>query len=300
MHEQGEPFVGTEALADGHVTRRSLQSRYRPVYRNVYVPRDHEVTAVSRAVAAWLWSERASTLAGLSAAALHGTRWIDPELPAELYRPNGKPVGGILIHRDELCADEMCVRRGIAATTPARTAFDLGCRKDLLSALIRVDALSNATNLRPVEVDRLALRHPGMRGLVQLRRVLALMDGGAESPQETRTRILLVRSGLPKPETQIRVIDQFNYPFARLDMGYREFKVAIEFDGAQHWTDPAQRTSDIDRYAELGALGWRIVRVSSDLLRYRPDAILGRVCAALREAGAEWPVVVRILRSCVP
>jgi len=49
-------------------------------------------------------------------------------------------------------------------------------------------------------------------------------------------------------------------PFARLDMGYRELKVAVEFDGAQHWTDSAQRTSDIDRHAELAALGWLIVR----------------------------------------
>jgi hypothetical protein len=125
------------------------------------------------------------------------------------------------------------------------------------------------------------------------------MDGGAESPQETRTRLLLVRSGLPRPETQIVVLDRFNYPFARIDMGYREWKVGIEFDGAQHWTDPAQRTADIDRYAELAALGWLIVRVSSDLLRYRPEVVVARVCAALRQAGAEWPVIARILRDLV-
>ena len=126
------------------------------------------------------------------------------------------------------------------------------------------------------------------------------MDGGAESPQETRTRLLLVRSGLLKPETQIVVLDRFGYPFARIDMGYREWKVGIEFDGAQHWTDPAQRTADIDRYAELAALGWLIVRVSSDLLRYRPEVVVGRVCVALRQAGADWPVVARIVRNLVP
>ena len=31
----------------------------------------------------------------------------------------------------------------------------------------------------------------------------------------------------------------------------------------QHWTDPAQRTRDIDRYAELADLGWVIIRVNS-------------------------------------
>lgn len=299
MGEQGEPFVGTEALADGRVTRRALQSQFRPVYRNVYVPTGHELTAATRGIAAWLWSGREASLVGLSASALHGARWIDPGLPAELYRRNGKPVDGIVVHRDELADDELDLVRGIPATTPARTAFDLGRRKDLMSALIRIDALANRTDVKPTEIDLLAQRRPGVRGLVQLRQVLRLMDAGAESPQETKTRLLLVRSGLPKPETQIRVLDRFNYPFARLDMGYREFKVAVEFDGAQHWTDPAQRTADIDRYAELAALGWLIVRVSSDLLRYRPEVVVVRVCTALRQAGAEWPVIARILQNSV-
>jgi hypothetical protein len=297
MDESSYPFVGTEALADGYVTPRTLRSQFRPIYRNVFVPNGYELTAASRAVAAWLWSGRAATTVGLSAAALQGTRWIDPTHPAELSRRNGKPVDGIVIHRDELWDDEICTKRGIPATTPARTAFDLGRRKGLASALIRVDALANRTNVKPADVELLAQRHPGVRGLVQLRQVLRLMDGGAESPQETRSRLLLVRAGLPKPETQIVVVNELGYPFARLDMGYRELRVGIEFDGAQHWTDPLQRTADIDRYAELGALGWLIVRVSSDLLRYRPEVVVVRVCAALRQAGAEWPVIARILRE---
>jgi uncharacterized protein DUF559 len=299
MEEQFWPFIGTEALAGGHVTSRTLQSRYQAVYRNVYLPKGHQLTAATRGVAAWLWSGRQATAAGLSAAALLGTRWIDPCQPAELYRRNGKPVDGIVIHRDELWNDEVLLIGGIPATTPARTAFDLGRREGLVRAVIRLDALANATNLNAVDVEELIKRHPGVRGLVQLRQVLPLMDGGAESPQETRTRLLLVRSGLPKPETQIVVVDRFNHPFARIDMGYRELKVGIEFDGAQHWTDPAQRTADIDRYAELVALGWLIIRVSSDLLRYRPEVVVARVCAALRQAGAEWPVIAHILRDFV-
>jgi very-short-patch-repair endonuclease len=300
MGKQSWPFIGTEALADGYVTRRTLRSQHQSVYRNVYVPKCHELTAVTRGVSAWLWAGRQATAAGFSAAALHGTRWIDPALPAELNRRNGKPVDGIVIHREELWDDEVCTLRGIAATTPARTAFDLGRRKGLNSAVTHVDALANATKLKAVDIEELIQRHPHVRGLVQLRHVLRLMDGGAESPQETRTRLLLLRSGLLKPETQIVVVDRFGYPFAPIDMGYREWKVGIEFDGAQHWTDPAQRTADIDRYAELAALGWLIVRVSSDLLRYRPEVVVGRVCVALRQAGTEWPVIARIVRNLVP
>ena len=48
----------------------------------------------------------------------------------------------------------------------------------------------------------------------------------------------------------------------------------------------AQRTRDIDRYAEFEVLGWRIIRVSGDMLRYRPTTIVERTRAAVRAAGA--------------
>jgi hypothetical protein len=287
------PFIGTEALATGQVSRRDLRRGYRAIYRNVYLANDQQVTSLDRAVAAWLWSGRRATAAGLSAAALLGSQWIDPRLPAELYRRNGKPVDGIVIHRDELWDDEICIVRGMPVTTPARTAFDLGRRKGKTTAVIRLDALANATKLKAVGVDDLADRHCGSRGLVQLRQVLDLMDGGAESPQETRTRLVLIDAGLPRPQTQIVVCDDFGDPFARIDMGYEGCKVGVEYDGIQHWADPTQRAHDIDKHAELLARGWRIVRVSADMLRYRSNVIVARTCAALREAGAEWPVIAR-------
>src|SRR5205823_13296818 len=52
------PFIGSEALAAGVVNRYQLATRYRAVYRNVYVPRGQVLTAADKAVAAWLWSER--------------------------------------------------------------------------------------------------------------------------------------------------------------------------------------------------------------------------------------------------
>jgi len=232
-------------------------------------------------------------MAGLSAAALQGAKWIDPARPAELFRRNGKAAAGILIHRDELSADEHRYIGRIAVSTPARTAFDLGRRPGRTAAVVRIDALANATGLRMSTVAELIGRHPGVRGLAQLREVIGLVDGGAESPQETRTRLVLVDAGLPRPQTQI-VVDDW-----RIDMGWREFKVGVEYDGVQHWTDPRQHQRDIDRLAELLARGWLIVRVSADMLRARRDVIMLRTCRALRQAGAEWPVVTRLLANCV-
>lgn len=287
MNEIRLPFLGTEALAAGMVTRRTLASRYRMVYRNVYLQNDVGLTPERQAVAAWLWSERNATVAGMSAAALHGSQWIDSDLPAELIRTEACDVAGIKIHRTKLRDDEICVVQGMPVTTPARTAFDLGRRAPLETAIIRVDALANATGLKPDDVGRLAENHRGARGIVQLRRVTELMDGGAESPQETRVRLLLFAAGLPKPETQIVVVDECGSFVGRVDMGWEEWKVAVEYDGPQHWTDPSQHAKDVDRLHELAAQGWLIIRVSRDLLRYRPHVVLARVRDAMRAAG--WP-----------
>lgn len=280
------PFIGTEALAAGLVSRRRLQNGFEAVYRNVYLPKGCALTATTRAKAAWLWARRDATVAGLSAAALHRTKWIDAALPAELNRI-GDAVHGIVIHRDKLVEDDVCVIDGMAVTTPARTAFDLGRRGRLEVAIIRLDALANATGLKPDDVSALADRHKGARGIVQLRKVVDLMDGGSESPQETRTRLLLINAGFPRPKTQIVVCNEYGDFVARIDMGWPEWKVGVQYDGPQHWTDPDQHARDIDQQAELQALDWRIIRVSRDLLRYRSPVFLARVSAAMRAAG--WP-----------
>ena len=289
----GQPFVGTEALAAGRVNRYQLRTKYDAVFRDVYVARGASLTPVTKAIAAWLWSRRDATVAGLSAAALHGSLWIDAELPAELNRRGRDKTDGIVLHSDELWEDEICSVRGIAVTTPARTAFDVGRRRGLVMAVVRLDSLMRAADLKVADVQGLIDRHRGARGVVQLRRAIALADAGAESPPETRTRLTLIHAGLPRPRTQIEVFDRLGYLVARLDMGYEDWLVGVEFDGAQHWTDPAQRARDIERLAELEALGWSIIRVSGDMLRYRPHTVVARVRKALLDAG--WPGERRLI-----
>jgi hypothetical protein len=152
---------------------------------------------------------------------------------------------------------------------------------------MRLDALARAANLTRRDIDPLIARHGGAKGIVQLRCAVDLMDGGAESPQETRTRLRLIAAGFPRPQTQIVVCDEFGYFVGRLDMGYREFKVGVEYDGPQHGASSADHARTIERIADLEAQGWRIIRVSRDMLRYRSGAFLLRVRNAIHLAG--WP-----------
>ena len=64
-----EPFIGTEAMAAGIVTRHELATRFNAVYRDVYSPRGQVLTAAQKAHAAWLWSGRRATAVAVSAAA---------------------------------------------------------------------------------------------------------------------------------------------------------------------------------------------------------------------------------------
>jgi hypothetical protein len=121
--------------------------------------------------------------------------------------------------------------RGIPVTTAARTAFELGRRYGVTLAVIRLDALMQATDVKTVDVDGLIDRHRGSRGIVQLREAIGLVDAGAESPQETRTRLVLTAAGLRPQRTQIDVFDRFADHVGRIDMGWDDWKVGVEYDG---------------------------------------------------------------------
>lgn len=269
----------------GTLTERELRRSCTRIYRNVYQRRGSGFTAKDRAVAAWLWAGRSAVVAGNAAAALLGAEWVDPRAPAELVADRKRPPPLIVVRNDALSAGEVTAIGGVPVTSPARTVFDLARRPGLQKAVLEIDALLRAAGITADDVQPLVIAHHGARGLQQLRRVLPLTDAGAESPQETRTRLALLAGGLPRPQTQIVVRDEWGWVLARIDMGWEQWRTGVEYDLAQHWTDPRVRAKDIDRHAELERRGWRIVRVSAGLLRDRPDVMAERARRARLAAG---------------
>ena len=279
------PFVAAEALESGALTFRELRRFHQAIHPGVWVPRGSEPSSHQRARAAWLWSGRDGVLAGLSASALLGAKWMADDVDVELIHANRRPPRGIVVHGDALAFGETQTVRGMAITTPARTAFDLGRRLGVDDGVKRIDALMNATGVKVNAVEAVVEQHPGVRGLRRLRETLALVDGGAESPYESMTRLLLIRAGFPPIETQIKVFDEDGYVFARIDMGWRHWRVGVDFEGAHHWSEPRQRSWDIERIAGLPELGWNDVRLTSGILHNHPQSFLDRVGAALIARG---------------
>jgi very-short-patch-repair endonuclease len=259
----GEPFIGSEVVAAGKLSPYTLRTRFVAVAPDIYLPRNTELDAYIRAKVAWLWSRRQGVLAGRSAAAMHGAQWVDNNAPAQIIYPNRHRPKGIETWSDRIAADEVVVVDGIAVTTPERTALDIGCRNRLTAAVASVDALTAATRLAITDVEALAMRYPGRRGIKNARRALSLTDSGAESPRESWLRMLIERNNFPRPQTQILVYDEYGQIIARLDMGWDELKIAVEYDGDHHRTDRRQFNRDIRKYDDLTELGWIAIRVTA-------------------------------------
>jgi hypothetical protein len=138
-----------------------LRSRFVAVHHDVYLPKGARLTALARAKAAWLWTRRAGVVAGHSASALHGAKWVDDAAPAAILYQNRRPPKGILAWSDRYEADEIETVRGVIATTPARTALDIACRLPVDDAVAAIDALARATRLKTADVELLAERYKG-------------------------------------------------------------------------------------------------------------------------------------------
>ncbi len=271
------PFIGSEAVASGQLRRHQLRSRFRCELPNVYVPRDEVLTLRQRTVAAWLWSHRQGVIAGLTASAWHGSKWVDQHLPVELIWSNARPPRGVRTYAMQLRPKERCVSAGLPVTTPQRTAYDIGRRMPLGSAVANLDSLMRATSITADEVRAVADQHRGARGLRQLESALELVDTGSQSPKETSLRLLLVRAGLPRPTTQIPVTTDGGQVYY-LDMGWENLMVAVEYDGEHHRIDRWQYTKDNYRRETLERLGWIVIRVT---VTDRSDDIITRVRDAL-------------------
>ncbi|OBH00714.1 hypothetical protein A5696_15240 [Mycobacterium sp. E2699] len=277
-----EPFVGSAALASGALSRHQLRTRYRPVFPNVYVSNDARLSLKLRIAAAWLWSGGTATIVGAAAAALHGAEWIPDDVPIELNHTNTRPPPGVLIRRDALLEGETQVMDGRPVTTPERTAFDIGRRGAVRSAVVRLDALARATGFKVDDVLRVVKCHPHAPGLRRLEAALQLVDPGAQSPRESYLRLLLIDAGFPQPQTQIPVLGADGIPVAHVDVGWEQYLVGVEYDGDQHQTDRRRYVHDIQRLETLDRMGWIIVRVVAEDHRAN---IVRRVRVALVERG---------------
>jgi len=280
---RGRVFRGTWAVERGLLTRGQLRSsawrRLRAdIYADVTEPDTHRLHARGVCLA----MPPGAALGGRTAAVLHGLPDVaGPSDPVEVVVPPGvrwHPQPGITVRSAPLSG--AVLRRGswLRWTSGVRTAVDLARREPPVEAVVLLDRLAQRGVAELAEVRAAVAALPRCRGSARARAAVAAADGLAESPQETRVRLLLLAGGLPAPVAQytVRVADRF---VARVDFAWPEHRLALEYDGLWHG-EPGQFARDRERLNRLTAAGWRVVFVTAADLR-RPELLLARVSSAL-------------------
>lgn len=275
-------FLGSEAVAARALTTHELRRWHQRMFRDVYIPKWHEVTLLDRIEGAWLRSGRRGVITGVAASALHGAQWVDDDIAIELIWNYDRSPKGLLIRNETLADDEITRVAGMPVTTRARTAFDLGRYLPREEAIARLDSLMHSQIFSIEDVLLLAKRYRGARGLKALRAALPLVDGGSASPQETWLRLLYIDAGLPRPTTQIPIVEGRGRLVRMADMGWEEFMVVSEYDGENHQTSRTQYVKDIRSLRKARALGWIVDQVVKE---DRPAEIVERARSALVSRG---------------
>jgi hypothetical protein len=173
----------------------------------------------------------------------------------------------------------------VPVTTALRTAFDLARHLDLTDAVAAVDAMLTRRWITITKLAEYAAKRPGWSGAPRVRRVLELSLPGAESPMESRVRLLLVLAGLPIPVPQYKIRDSAGRLLARLDLAYPELRLAIEYDGDHH-RERDQFRRDLARLNRLRLLGWTVLQFTADDVLRHPERVVNQVRAAIARCRA--------------
>ena len=277
---RGRVFRGSDVVQRGLLTRKQLRSpAWHRLRQDIYADAALEVTHRLLISAVGLVLPEGAGFTGLSAAVLWGVPDVaGPRDPVEVVLPSGQrwhPGAGVRVHRASQAVRLERIGRW-KCTGRVATAMGLIRRGPEDDAVVLLDRLLAGGMVRLDDVHDAVADLPRARGSAQARRVAALAVEFADSPQETRLRLVIVGAGLPTPVPQFRVFDAEGF-VAWVDLAYPELRIAIEYDGLWH----AERRAFLDdrrRLNRLVAAGWVVLHVTAEDLHH-PGGLLARLRA---------------------
>ena len=169
--------------------------------------------------------------------------------------------------------------RGMAITTPARTASDLAAdlhihHLDRVVDAILVEKLATLEELNAVALET---GRRGKPGTVRFREVLACRGDGFMATATVLERLghsVLRRYGVPEPTPQ--------YPIPwdrsrRFDDAYPDVRLALEWDSRRWHSALEQMNQDRERDRECAVHRWTLVRFTWHDLKQRPQVVANEV-----------------------
>ncbi|BCJ65862.1 hypothetical protein [Polymorphospora rubra] len=271
-------------LTHSDVARLVRTKRWQGIFRGVHLTTPGTVSGRQRVRAGLLALGPPAVAVLSSAATVH--RWpvappdptVQASMPAERRRLD--QVG--LTARQLVLADtDVMTVAGMRVTTPARTAADLLLRLPRPEAVAMLDAALGAGALTSGDLEIAGTLIYGNRGAVRARRSIRDADGRAQSPLESRIRLICVDGGVPPEELQFPVYDDFGVVRALADLAWPSRGVLVEADGRAPHSTPDALLHDRRRQNLLLTRGFVVLRFTwSDTKR--PNYVVQTVREALK------------------
>jgi hypothetical protein len=280
----GTTYTWREARARG-ATRRQIAQDGVAIARGLYVSSAASPTLVTRC-RAWtrcLPGDAAfglETAGGLLGAPVDPLPWVQVVLRP---RPVLPQRSGLAVHVRALGGDDVVELTGLRITSGPQTYLDLAAKLPSAELVAVGDALMRGGHLTSASLEQRLLRADRVRGVVRARECAPLLTPQAASRPESLLRYWLLASDLPDPQVQVPIVDRWGRQVAHADLGYEEWKVAIEYEGRQH-ADADQFGRDVDRYSLMAAGGWVVLRFAGRHLN-APTVVVERTRRALISRG---------------
>lgn len=234
-----------------------------------------------------------------SAARLHGLRTWGCGTAVHITHERTPGHSGrradVALHQQSLDAENVVmVRIGpvrVPMTSMAQTVLDCA-RIFRLEQSVIIGDHAVRKGLTVPELQELLGASDVKRGAARAKRTLEFLDSDSESAGESRTRVFLAATKLPRPELQVKISTR--HGLHRVDFAWREYRLILEFDGWGKYFDYRPTAEAIaherQREKDLMELGWRFIRINwSDF--NDPVALEARIRTALAGAGAKFPAV---------
>lgn len=222
-----------------HIRQLVRRGDLTPLRRGAYLagPEPEDARVRHRLLIRATLSELSPTavLSHASAAVWHGLpTWRIPLRRVHVTRirsSGGRRSARVHVHVASLPAAEVVLVDGVPVTSVARTVVDVARSRPFEEAVVVADGALAAGLTDREELAAVLHGLHRRRGLPSARLAVEFADARAESVGESRSRVAIMRAGLPVPTLQWEVRDRHGRQIGRPDFGWEEQLVAGEFDG---------------------------------------------------------------------
>ncbi len=174
---------------------------------------------------------------------------------------------------------------GVPVSLATRCAVEMTTISTVESALVTVDGLLHAGLTTMSGVRQFAHRTRWWPNSLRTTVVLRLADPRHESVAESRTAYCFYAQGLPKPQPQVVILDEWGQEFARVDFAWIAQGVFLEFDGKVKYERYRREGESLDEFLMrekhreeriCQLTGWVCIRITWAQLE-APQLLAGRI-----------------------